>query len=346
MALAVTAGAVGALATVLVLAAIGAFDTEPGRAARTTSVPLSTDAAAIAGRVAPGIAAIAATAGLTETRGSGIVVGPHELLTTREVVAAAAGTGSIEVSVTPGHRHAAEVRATDAVTGLVLLDVPGVRMQPAQLGAASEVQAGDWVAAVGRTATSGPWVTSGVVTATHGWTQDADGIAHPGLINTSTAVSDEARGGALVDGRGHIVGILAMTGAGAPRAAAMPADMAGEVAAQLTETGTATHGALGVRARDANPGPEVTEVVGGSSAAHAGVKVADRIVALDQTATPDTATLVYELRRRQAGTRAQLTVQRGKHRITVTATLDDAAATTAPAAAGTSPVALVVRAPG
>ena len=101
-----------------------------------------------------------------------------------------------------------------------------------------------------------------------------------------------------------------------------------------------------MRARDANPGPEVTEVVGGSSAAHAGVKVADRIVALDQTATPDTATLVYELRRRQAGTRAQLTVQRGKHRITVTATLDDVAATTAPEAAGTSPVALVVRAPG
>jgi S1-C subfamily serine protease len=187
-----------------------------------------------------------------------------------------------------------------------------------------------------------------VVTATHGWTQDADGVAHPGLINTSTAVSDEARGGALVDGRGHIVGILAMTGSGAPRAAAMPADMAGEVATQLTENGKATHGALGVRAKDATPGPAVTEVVDGSSAARAGVKVDDRIVALDQIATPDTATLVYELRRRRAGTTTQVTVQRGKRRIVVTATLDDAAtsATTAPATGGMSPVALAVKAPG
>jgi S1-C subfamily serine protease len=183
------------------------------------------------------------------------------------------------------------------------------------------------------------------VTATHGWTQDVDGISHPGLINTSTAVSEEARGGALVDGRGHIVGILAMTGSGAPKAAAMPAEMAGEVANQLTETGKATHGALGVRARDANPGPAVTEVVAGSSAARADVRVDDRIVALDDTPTPDTATLVYELRRRQAGTRTRVTVQRGKHRLFVTAVLDDAAATTT-TTGGMAPLALKVAGSG
>ena len=119
-----------------------------------------------------------------------------------------------------------------------------------------------------------------------------------------------------------------MTGSDAPRAAAMPADMAGEVATQLTETGRATHGALGVRARDASPGPAVTEVVDGSGAALAGVRVGDRIVALGATPTPDTATLVYELRRRPAGLRTQVTLQRGKHRVVVSATLDDAEATT------------------
>jgi S1-C subfamily serine protease len=346
-ALAVTAGAIGALATVLVLAAVGAFDTEPREAARATSLPVSTDAAAIATQVAPGIAAIATTAGTgTERRGSGIVVGPHELLTTSAVVDAAAGAGTVTVSVTPGHRHSATVRASDPVTGLVLLRVEGMRMQPAALGAPRDVRAGDWVVAVGRTAMSSPWVTSGVVTATHGWTQDPDGVSHPGLINTSTAVSEEARGGALVDGRGHIVGILAMTGSGAPRAAAMPADMAGEVAAQLTETGKATHGALGVRARDASPGPAVTEIVDGSSAARAGLRVDDRIVALDDTATPDTSTLVYELRRRQAGTRTRVTVQRGKHRVAVTATLDDAETATTTTSGGMSPLALAVKGSG
>ena len=159
-------------------------------------------------------------------------------------------------------------------------------MQPAKLGTPEEVRAGDWVVAVGRTSTSGPWVTSGVVTATRGWTQDAAGVAHPGLINTNTAVVDEARGGALVDGRGHIVGILAMTGAGATRASAMPADMADDVATQLTQNGKATHGALGVQARDTSTGPTVSEVVAGSSAAHAGIHVDDRIVAIDDDRDP------------------------------------------------------------
>jgi serine protease Do len=209
------------------------------------------------------------------------------------------------------------------------------------------VRAGDWVVAVGRSATSDPWVTSGVVTATRGWTQDPQGVAHPGLITTSTAVSDEARGGALVDGRGRIVGILAMAGGGAPRAAAMPADMVGEVADQLAESGKATHGALGVLARDAGSGPVVNEVVPGSSAARAGVHVDDRIVAVDDTATPDSATLVYELRRRQAGAMARITVQRGQHRVRLTARLDDATATTpVTTGSGVAPLSLTVSGSG
>jgi S1-C subfamily serine protease len=344
-ALAVTAGAIGALATVVVLAAVGAFDTEPRQAARTTSVSLSTDAAAVAARVAPGIVAVAATAGSAASRGSGIVVGPHEILTTRDVVAAAERTGTIAVSLRTGHAHPAHVRATDPFTGLVLLDVPGMRMEPARLGPTTDVRAGDWVVAVGRSATTDPWVTSGVVTATRGWTQDGNGDLHAGLINTSTAVSDDARGGALVDGRGRIVGILAMTGAGAPRAAAMPADLAADVVDQLSTTGRATHGALGVGAREAAPGPVVTQVVAGSSAARAGILVGDRVLAVDGTPTPDTATLVDELRRREAGSAARITVQRARRRLTVTATLDDAAGSSTPSS-GMAPVSLTVAGTG
>jgi S1-C subfamily serine protease len=323
---AVTAGAIGALATVVVLAAGGAFDTDSQPAVRNTAIPVSTDAAAIASRIAPGIAAIVTTAAAgTERRGSGIVVGPHELLTTAPVVEGATD-GVITVSITAGREHRATVRAADPLTGLVLLQVDGMRMQPARFGAPSEVRAGDWVVAVGRTSANGPWVTSGVVTATHGWTQDADGVARPGLISTSTAVVEEARGGALVDGRGHIVGILAMTASGAPRAAAMPADMAGDVASQLVEHGKATHGALGVRARDTAAGPVVVEVIDGSSADRAGVRVDDRILAVDATETADTAALVYELRRREAGARTRITVERAKHRRVINATLDDASA--------------------
>jgi regulator of sigma E protease len=78
----------------------------------------------------------------------------------------------------------------------------------------------------------------------------------------------------------------------------------------------------------------VTQVVEGSGAARAGIRIDDRILAIDGLPTPDTATLVYELRRRPAGSAARVTLQRGKRRVTVTAMLDDAAASSASSGTG------------
>ena len=155
------------------------------------------------------------------------------------------------------------------------------------------LQAGDWVAAVGRTAMSGPWVTSGVVTATAVGPRTPTASPTPGLIN------DEHRGvrprravapSSTVDG--HIVGILAMTGTGTRTRRGHARRHGRRVAAQLTETGTATHGALGVRAGTRHPGPEVTEVVGGSSAARRRGEGRRPDRRARPTATPDTADLV------------------------------------------------------
>lgn len=319
----------GALATVSVLALAGAFERSPGdspKVAATASV--ATDAAAVATQVAPGIGAVVTALGTSdERRGSGIVVGPHEVLTTADVVAPAAMGLPVRVLVGDGKPLVATVRAVDDLTDLALVEVPHHVLQPAQLASSSSVRAGDWIVVVGRTPTNGPWVSSGVVTATGGWTRDAEGNSHPGLITTNTDLTEDARGGALVDAGGHIVGILAMVNAGSERAVAMPAAMAGDVAAQLTAHGRATHGAIGVRASDAGGGPVVAAVDDGSAADRAGLRVDDRIVSIDGTRTTDTATLVYELRRRPAGTRAVLGVERRGKPIRVAVTLDDAGAT-------------------
>ncbi|MGZ4678490.1 MAG: S1C family serine protease [Acidimicrobiia bacterium] len=339
-----TAGAMGALAAMTILAMAGAFEPDAHPVVRAAAaVPTGTDAAALATQVAPGIAAVTTAAGTaSEVRGSGIIVGPHELLTTVDVVHGAAMGAPVRVAIGDGRQHAADVRAVDGVTNLALLEVPSVRMEPAQLGASPRVRAGDWIVAVGRTPTNGPWVTTGVVTATGGWLEDADGVAHPGLIATSTELAAAARGGALVDREGHIVGILATISADTDRAAAMPADMASDVAAQLASRGKASHGALGVRATDTDTGPEIAEVTASSSAARAGLQVDDSILAIDDTRTPDTATLVYELRRREAGARTELTVARGKRQLRVGVVLDDAATITPAAPAGMAPLSFAV----
>ncbi len=344
LAIAIGAGAAGAIATVGVLAVLGAFDRDATPARATTAHLPAAAAAAIAARVAPGIAAVSSAAGTAvERRGSGIVVGAHAVLTTTEAVATPAGT-SVDVVVPAGRARSAVVRAVDGMAGLVLLDVPGASLTPARLRAPSTLRAGDWVVAVGRTPMNGPWVTSGVITATGGWTTDADGTRHAGLISASTALAEEARGGALVDGQGRIVGILAATATN--RAAAMPADVAHDVARQLAARGWASHGALGIRATDSATGPVVVDVSAGSGAAAADVRADDRIVALDGDPTRDTATLVAGLRRRAAGTHVDLTVRRDGRTLHLRARLDDAADGTTTPGAGMSPASLTAGAAG
>ena len=268
----------------------------------------------------PALVAVISTVDGTERRGSGIAVGAHEILTTAGVVEGMSGMGTgIEVCVANGRRHAATVSGRDTATGLVLLTVPTLRLDPSPLATTRELRAGDWVAAVGRNSASGPWVTSGVVTATGGWSTDPSGSLHAGMISTNTTLVDEARGGALVNRRGQVVGILAISGA------ATPVDMASTVATQLVKQGWASHGALGVRATDNRAaGASVVEVTAGSSAEKAGLKVGDQIVGVDGGRIPDSATLVYELRRRPAGQRVRLTIVRKKHTMVFDAGLDAA----------------------
>ena len=324
--IALTAGTVGAMATISILGIIGAFDRDPTRTASGAANETSpSDAAQIASRVVPGVAAVITVAGGVERRGSGVAVGDHQLVTTSVVVDTTNDVGAVvEVCISNGARHPATVIGRDPVTGLVLLSIPTLRLDPARLGGSDRLRAGDWIVAVGRTDTSGPWVTSGVVTATGGWTDDPTGTKHAGLINTNADLVDNARGGALVDGAGNVVGILAGAGSGPTRTAAVPSDVVVDVAQQLESQGWVSHGALGVRANDTEGGVTVAEVAPGSSAATAGLRVGDRITAIDGIPTPDTATLVVTVRRRPAGQHVIVTVVRNRRDHRLAAVLDRA----------------------
>lgn len=324
--LALTAGTVGAMATISVLGIVGAFDRQPARAgSRAPEVPNSISAAQIAQQIAPGVAAVITTAGAQERRGSGVAVGDHEVMTTAAVVDQDVEPGAtVEVCVANGERHRATVTGRDPLTGLVLLSVPTLRFDPARMASSDRLRAGDWIVAVGRTQASGPWVTSGVVTATDGWTDDSTGTKHAGLINTNADLADSARGGALVDESGAVIGILAGAGSGPVRTAAVPSSVVIDVAEQLERQGWVDHGALGIRAQDSDRGVVVTEVEPGSGAASAGLRVNDTITAVDGVRMPDTAALVVTLRRRTAGQRVTVAVERAGRSRKIVAVLDRA----------------------
>lgn len=338
--LALSAGTIGALAAVTILGLSGALGRDRTNVADAEPV-LATDAARVAASVSPAIAAIIATTAGVERRGSGVAVGRNEILTTTEVVTADGTDTTLSVTTADGRRGDAVVRGRDTVSGLVLLHVPGLDAKPVRWSDADAVRAGDWIVAVGRTAEQGPWVTSGVVTGVGGWMTDASGVSYAGVITTSTELAGDARGGALVDDHGNVVGILATTASAPARTAVLPGGMAGDVATQLSEHGRATHGSLGARAADSSAGVTLTEILPGSCASAAGLEVDDEITEIDGARTHTTASLVYELRRRPAGTRIMVTFKRGSRTRHVPVTLDDAATgATASQPGGMAPVAL------
>jgi S1-C subfamily serine protease len=202
---------------------------------------------------------------------------------------------------------------------------------------------GAWVLALGNTNASGPWVTTGVVASMGGWADDGSGVAKAGLITTSAPMPNGARGGALVDRSGRVVGILAGSPGGIDGGLATPVSVLRTVADQLANTGRASHGSLGVSASDTTSprGARVTQVFGGTGAAAAGIKVGDVIVRLDGAAIPDTAALVAAIRGRKPDDRVSLVVARARRHLEVTASLGATDSPAQPAGSGlATPVAL------
>ncbi len=341
--LTLAAGAIGAVAAVAVLAVVGAFDGDARVVTLRAQTTDSTDAARVATLVSPGVASVVIDAADgTEHRGSGIAVGAHQILTTVAVIDGASGSADhIEVSLASGRWHAARELGRDPVTGLVLLEVPTLSVEPTQIADTVAVQPGEWVVAVGRNAANSPWVTTGVVTATGGFATDSSGITRAGMITTSAELATDARGGALVDQHGRIVGVLVGPNPSDATGTAIPSETAHDVTVQLATKGWASHGALGLMATDTRqPGATVTDITAGASADAAGLRVGDRIIAVDAASTPNTARLVYELHRRPAGERVRITVARGTHKVSVTARLDDAGNPPGPSAPATSPTSI------
>ena len=147
----------------------------------------------------------------------------------------------------------------------------------------------------------------------------------PGLIQTDMTASGEHSGGALVDTRGEVVGILVVPPDSSTAGFALPIDQARDVASQLTARGSAEHGWLGVWATDdtdrVGGGARVQGVVPGSPADDAGLMQGDVIVDVGKagstTAIASVSQLMSEVGRRKPGEKLNVTLyrDRGKRRM-------------------------------
>jgi serine protease Do len=227
--------------------------------------------------------------------GSGVMITPDGFMLTNAHVVTG-GRGRVRASFTDGSEVEARVVGTDPLSDLALLRAGDAHAPAAELGDAAELRVGQLVVAIGNPHGYAGSVTAGVISALGRSLPARDGSATrliDDVIQTDAALNPGNSGGALVDGRGRVVGInTAVAGVGLGLAVPINATTRRVVSA-LMRDGRVRRAWIGI-AGGARPVPprtaaavgrdravEVVEVVGDSPAARAGLRPEDLIVAVD-----------------------------------------------------------------
>jgi S1-C subfamily serine protease len=251
----------------------------------------------VAETVAPSIANLRLSVrGRVAGGGSAVVIAPDGfLLTSAHVVD---GTGRrIRASFTDGSEVAVRVVGADPLSDLAVLRAEGAVPAAVTLGDAARLRVGQLVVAIGNPHGYASSVTAGVVSALGRSLPTRSGRAMrvvDDVIQTDAALNPGNSGGALVDGRGEVVGInTAVAGVGLGLAVPVNATTR-DVIGALMRDGRVRRAWIGI-AGGARPLPprvaamigreravEVVEVIEGSPAARAGVRPEDLVVAVEE----------------------------------------------------------------
>jgi serine protease Do len=263
--------------------------------------------------------------------GSGVVITPDGfMLTSAHVVAAS--DGKVEASFVDGREVRAEVVGADPLSDLAVLRSETADLAPAVLGDADQLRVGQLVVAIGNPNGFAGSVTAGVVSAlgrSLPVRSRAAGRIVENVIQTDAALNPGNSGGALVDGRGCVVGInTAVAGVGLGLAVPIN-EVTRKIIGALMREGRFTRAYIGI-AGGSRPLPprlarelgraacvEVVEVVEGSPAAKAGLRPEDLIIDVAGTAVEGADDLQRLMTGELIGERVVATVVREGRRSSV-----------------------------
>ncbi|MDQ3879730.1 MAG: trypsin-like peptidase domain-containing protein [Chloroflexota bacterium] len=263
----------------------------------------------VAERLVPSVASLQMTVQTPNGRrprggGSGVIVTPDGYVLTAAHVVGRADGGT--ASLSDGRAFELDVIGTDPLSDLAVVRVPATDLAPAALGDADALRVGQLVVAIGSPMGLAGTVTAGVVSAlgrSLPTRASATTRIVENVIQTDAALSPGNSGGALVDGRGTVVGInTAVAGIGLGLAVPINATTRRIVAALMRE-GRFRRAYLGIaggsrplppriaRATGRQAGVEVVEVAAESPAARAGLRPEDIILELDGAPVEDAGDL-------------------------------------------------------
>jgi S1-C subfamily serine protease len=235
--------------------------------------------------------------------GSGVVVTADGfILTSAHVVGSVNAVGSARF--VDGRELRFRVAGADPLSDLAIVRADEGDLNAAELGDAEQLRVGQLVVAIGNPNGFEGSVTAGVVSALGRALPARTGRAArviDNVIQTDAALNPGNSGGALADGRGRVVGVnTAVAGVGLGLAVPM-SETTRRIVAALISDGQVRRAYLGIaggprplppRARaatGAERGVEVIEVVAGSPAERAGIRVGDLIFEVDGQAIESAA---------------------------------------------------------
>jgi serine protease Do len=283
----------------------------------------------VAERLAPSVANLKVSRRVRGGRrldgaGSGVVITPDGFtLTSAHVVERTDGTG--QASFVDGRRIEFEVVGSDPLSDLAVLRLGSRDLTPAELGDAEALRVGQLVVAIGNPHGFEGSVTAGVVSALGRSlpvrSRRAARIVD-NVIQTDAALNPGNSGGALVDGRGCVVGINTAV-AGVGLGLAIPINHATrKIIGALMSEGHFRRAYLGIafgtrplpprlaRTLGRESAVEVVEIVEGSPAAGAGLLPEDLILDVDGVPVEE----VHDLQRLMLGDLIGSTVRVTVHR--------------------------------
>jgi len=255
--------------------------------------------------------------------GSGVIVDPEKghILTNHHVVN---GADEITVTLRDGRSLDATILGSDPEVDLAIIavDPEDANLVGIRMGDSDRLRVGDFVVAIGNPFGLGQTVTSGIISALGRTGLGLEG--YEDFIQTDASINPGNSGGALVDLRGHLIGIntaiVGPAGGNVGIGFAIPMNMAHEIMDQLVEFGEVKRGQLGVYIQDltaelaeamklkVSEGVLVTQVIDGSPADRAGIENGDVILAVDGKAVRSGAELRNRIGVIRIGTEVELTV--------------------------------------
>lgn len=240
--------------------------------------------------------------------GSGVIISSEGYIITNNHVVQDAD--KIVVTLNDKRELPARLVGNDPATDLAVIKIEADGLQSIPFGDSDKVRVGEPVMAIGNPFNLTSTVTAGIISAkarNMNIIDNADGLESPieSFLQTDAAVNSGNSGGALVNGRGELIGVITAIASGngyyTGYSFAIPANLAKKVSDDLKKYGYVQRAYLGVNVAEVQNGVKIEVALPNCAVANAGLKEGDIIRSINGTAIRGYSEMMEEVGRFNPG---------------------------------------------